>query len=156
MPLERVDVRHAGADALGILVPPGARTVVIVRPRTIEWDLLPVQWTGDPALAPTFCTFGRDEAAAVARRLGRFLEECDGQGRHVVETLGKADAYQIWLRAEELFWLVCARSLGGAYRPVLFADLETARTAAARLDSLLHPGPERRQQYYFNTQNFSH
>ena len=156
MPLARVDVRHAGADALGILVPPGSRTVVILRPRTLGWDLLPVRWNGDPAVAPTFCTFGRDEAALLARRLGQFLEASDAAGRHAVETFGQDRAVQIWLRVDEHAWLVCARAPGEEYRPVLFADIDAARAAAERLAATLHPGPARVQKYYYNTQNFAH
>jgi hypothetical protein len=156
MPLARVDARQAGADALGILVPPGSRTIVILRPRTLGWDLLPVRWNGDPAVAPTFCTFGRDEAALIARRLGAFLEASDAAGEHAVETLGRDRALQIWLRFGEHAWLVCSRAPGEAYRPVLFADADAARAAAERLAATLHPGPARVQKYYFNTQNFAH
>lgn len=155
MPLLRVDVRQAGAEALGILVPPGRRTVVVLRPRTLGWDLLPVRWTGDPSAAPAFCSFERDEAAGVARRLGKFLEDCDAQGVSPVETLGHGSSFQVWVRAEELFWLVCVRAPGASYRPLLFGDLDQARGAAERLAGLLQPGPNRQQHYYFNTQNFT-
>ena len=156
MPLARIDARHAGADAVGILVPPGARTIVILRPRTLGWDLLPVRWNGDPATPPTFCTFTRDEAAHVARRLGEFLETSDAAGRQVVETFGRDREVQIWLRVDDHFWLVCSRAPGEAYRPVTFADVAAARDAAERLSQMLHPGPGRVQPYYYNTQNFSH
>ena len=155
MPLRRVDIRQAAADALGILVPPGARTLVVLRPRTLGYDLLPVRWNGDPASPPTFCTFGRDEAAHVARQLGQLLEDCDAAHRHAVETLGRDGAFQIWLRGDDVSWLVCARAPGAEYRPVLFADAEAAVREAQRLTETLHPGPTRVQQYYFNTQKFS-
>src|SRR4051794_6878894 len=101
MPLRRVDVRQAGADALGILVPHGTRTLVILRPRMLAWDLLPVRWNGDPASPPTFCTFTREDAARVARQLGQYLEACDSAGTHAIETLGRDGAFQIWLRGDE-------------------------------------------------------
>src|SRR5687768_2068590 len=132
MPLLRVDAQQAGPEALGILVPPGPRTVVILRPRTLAWDLVPVRWNGDPASAPEFCSFGRDEAAAVARRLGQFLENCDARGFSPVETLGHAGAFQIWIRGEELCWLVCARAPGSSYRPLVLAELTEAQHAAER------------------------
>jgi hypothetical protein len=155
MPLARVDARQAGTDALGILVPPGSRTVVILRPRTLGWDLLPVRWNGDPAVPPTFCTFGREEAALLARRLGEFLEATDAAGLHAVETFGRDGAVQVWLRSGEHAWLVCVRAPGEAYRPVLFGDVESARAAAERLAATLHPGPGRVQRYYYNTQGFA-
>src|SRR5207302_102388 len=111
-------------------------------------------WAGDAAAAPAFCSFGRDQAAAIARRLGRFLETCDAEGLCPVETLGQGSAFQVWIRADELCWLVCVRAPGAAYRPLLFPDLAEARRAAERLASLLRPGPDRQQHYYFNTQNF--
>jgi hypothetical protein len=155
MPLTRVDVRQASAEAIGILVPPGHRTLVVVRPRTHDWDLVPVRWSGDPSAAPTFCDFGRDEAALVARRLGKFLEDCDSRGVCPVETLGHASAFQVWLRAEDLFWMLCARLPGSAYRAMIFSELAEARAAAERVARLLSPGPARHQHYYFNTQNFA-
>ena len=61
----RVEAQHAGGNALGILVPPGARTVVILRARSLGWDLLPAAWNGNPASAPVFSVFGRDEAGGL-------------------------------------------------------------------------------------------
>ena len=44
----RVEPHQAGARALGILVPPGPKTVVILRPRGLDWDLLPRAGRGSP------------------------------------------------------------------------------------------------------------
>src|SRR5262245_56652195 len=155
MPLLRVDVRQAGAEALGILVPPGARTVVVLRPRMLGWDLLPVRWSGNPAEPPAFCSFGREEAAHVARHLGKCLEDWDARGACPVETLGHDNAFLVWLSTEELGWLLCVRAPGSNYRPLVFADLPQAQAAAERLVASLLPGPSRQQHYYFNTQNFA-
>ena len=153
MPLRRVDIRHAGSEAVGILVPPGQRTFVAVRPRGLSWDLLPVRWTGDPATAPAPCAFTRDEAVAVARKLGKFLEHCDTHGISPVETLGRCPEFQVWLRAEDLFWLMFARESRQSYRPQFHPTLAAAQAAAELLASLLAPGPSRTREYYFNTQN---
>jgi hypothetical protein len=53
----RVDAQRAGPAALGILVPPGDKTLVVLRPRGLEWDLLPALWMGDAIAAPVFCQF---------------------------------------------------------------------------------------------------
>lgn len=155
MPLVRVDVRQAGSDAVGILVPPGARTIVVVRPRLLAWDLLAVRWDGDAGSAPAFASFDRDAAARTARDLGKFLEAADASGVRPVETLGRDGAYQVWIRADALCWLACERLAKGGYRPALFADLASAQAAGEQLASRLLPGPGRTQTYYFNTQNFA-
>lgn len=155
MPFKRVDAKLASAVALGILVPPGARTFVVVRPRGMTWDLLPVRWTGNPSEAPEFASFDRDEAALAARKLAKSLEDRDAAGRCPLETLGREPSFQVWLRDDDLNWLLCERIPGQPYRPLVFPSLEAAAAAAARLTPLVHPGPERIQDYYFNTQNFS-
>ena len=155
MPLRRVDSRQASGAAVGILVPPGARTFVVVRPRGMTWDLLPVRWDGDPAMPPAFASFGREEAAVVARRLAKSLEDRDLAGVCPLETLGREASFQVWLREGELNWLLCERIPGQAYRPLVFATLAAAQAAATQLQPLVHPGPNRIQDYYFNTQNFS-
>ena len=55
----RVDDDRAGPAAMGILVPPGRRTFLILRPRALAWDLILLRraegstfrvdrWTGRP------------------------------------------------------------------------------------------------------------
>src|SRR5271166_2661962 len=107
----RVDAQSASTSALGILVPPGINTVVILRPRGLDWDLLPARWEGDSRLAPRFCQFGRDEAAQVARRFYGFLEEAITSGRNLIETFGNPgnQAFQIWIRTKEYVWILCRR-----------------------------------------------
>src|SRR4051812_30526274 len=109
MPLRRVEARSASPAATGILVPPGMRTFVVVRPRGMTWDLLPVRWDGDPAAPPAFASFGRDEAATVARRLAKSLEDRDLARQCPLETLGHESAFQVWLRDSNLNWLLCER-----------------------------------------------
>lgn len=155
MPLRHVDFREASPRALGILIPPGARTVVVVRPRHLDWDLLPVRWNNDPATCPAFCTFARDEAATIARGLAKFLQACDLGRTSPVQTLGKASACQVWVKTDSIHWLLCRRVPGRTYEPAIFPDLEQAQQAAMTVEKLVFPGPERVQDYYFNTQSFS-
>ena len=153
--LQRVEPRYAGPQALGILVPHGAKTLVIVRPRTLEWDLLPARWDGDCGHAPEFCTFGRDEAAAAARRLVRALESFVERGVNPLQTCGNQTSFQIWLRTDEFVWIACRRTPGKAYQPAVFADLEDATRAAESIAAVVWPSAGVMQEYYFNTQNFS-
>jgi hypothetical protein len=153
----RVDAQRAGAMSLGILVPPGGKTLVIMRPRGLEWDLLPARWGGDAAQPPVFCQFDRDEAALVARRLPQCLEEAVLVGKNPVETFGKSGGqeFQVWVRTGDYVWIVCRRLPGASYVPLLFASHEEARNAARRINPFFHPAADADQEYYFNTQNFS-
>ncbi len=156
-PFRRVEPHQTGATALGILVPPGSRTMVILRPRGLPWDLLPARWDGHVDRAPSFCTFGRDEAARVARRLQRALEQAVEAGANPVQTVGdgRGQSFQVWVRADEFIWVLCARNPGRAYRPVVCADADEARRHAEQLVPILWPAPDAGQEYYFNTQHFA-
>lgn len=153
----RVDVQRAGATALGILVPPGVNTLVILRPRGLDWDLLPARWAGDAGTPPHFCQFGRDEAAQVARRLAQALEEAALAGRDPVETFGDpaGQHLQLWVRAGEYVWIVCRRVPGQPYQPLVFTGHDEAALAGRRIGPYVHPAPDANQEYYFNTQNFA-
>lgn len=148
----RVDPTHAGPAALGVLIPPGNRTVIILRPQALPWDLLPARWDGDSSRAPEFCLFSRDEAPAIARKLVRHLEEAVSNQVNPLETFGNGRSFQIWLRAPELFWILCRRIPGEAYRPAIFSSPEEAETAGNQVAPYVWPSAP--QEIYFNTQKF--
>ena len=148
---QRVDLQHANATALGILVPHGTRTLVILRPRAVTFDLLAAQWNGDADDAPEFCTFARDDAVHVARRL---IEELKA-ATNPIQTFGVRGSFQVWLRLREFVWIVCRRAPGEAYQPILFGTQEQAVIEAEKLTPFVQPPAGAVQQYYFNTQNFS-
>lgn len=154
-PFRRVDAHQAGQQALGILVPPGQRTLVILRPRALGCDLLPARWDG--AGPPAFCTFAREEAAVVARRLQQTLERAVEAGVNPVQTLGDpaGRCFQVWVRTDEFVWIVCRRAPGQAYQPAIFADHATALAEAERLTPLVWPAADAGQEVYFNTQQFA-
>jgi hypothetical protein len=156
-PFRRVESKQAGPRALGILVPPGLRTLVILRPRGLPWDLLPARWTGDPARPPEFCAFGRDEAAGVARRLQKALERAVELASNPLQTIADArgQCHQVWLCAEEYVWVVCHRAPGQSYQPAVFADRDEALRNADQLVRVFWPTPDAEQEYYFNTQHFA-
>jgi hypothetical protein len=153
----RVEPQQAGPNALGVLVPHGVKTLVIVRPRSLPWDLLPAKWNGERGQPPQFCTFTRDEAANVARQFIKALEAAVAQDINPLESFGDAQQQTcgIWLRADEFFWIVCRRAQGEAYQPMTFASPEEAAKAAEQLTAAVWPAENVVQEYYFNTQNFS-
>jgi hypothetical protein len=151
MAFRRVEDHRAGPRALGILVPPGRRTVVILRPRAVAWDFLALR----PG-AGSFCDFERDEAAGVARQVQRDLARGACEGVNPVEVAGPADnGYRLCVRAGGLAWLACLRQPGRPYCPAVFATVEEARAAADRLAPFVFPAADADQEFYFNTQNFS-
>jgi hypothetical protein len=153
----RVDPKHAGANALGILVPQGSQTLVIARPRPLEWDLLPARWDGESGHPPQFCIFSRDEAANVARRLVKALEAAVQSRINPLESFGdlQGGRVQISLRAGEFVWILCKRFQGRAYQPILVPSPDEATCIAEQIAPYVWPAADRTQEYYFNTQNFS-
>ncbi len=153
-PFRRVEDCRAGPTALGILVPPGLRTLVILRPRALDWDLLPVRGAGEGAAA--FCDFERDEAAGLARRVQRDLEQGVEKQASPVQAVARPEGEGFWIvaRAGELEWVACRRVPGQPYQAAVFATRELAAEAAQCLALVLWPDADAGQEYYFNTQNF--
>lgn len=152
---QRVDLKSAGPKALGVLVPHGPRTIVILRPRGLAWDLLPAHWDGDRARAPQFCSFTRDEAAAVAKHVVDALAAAGAVDP--LETFGTVDGAvrQLWVRTTEHVWIVCRRVQGAGYQPMTFAAKDEAERAAELLRPYVWPAADVVQEYYFNTQQFA-
>jgi hypothetical protein len=147
--LRRVTDRRAGPAALGILVPPGRRTFLILRPRALAWDLVAVG--GDGA----FRELARAEADEAARGLGRALDEWAAGGPGAVEAVAAPGGGR-WLcaRVGAFALLACPREPGRPYRPAVFADADSARAAAAQLAAVLCPPAGVAQEMYFNTRHF--
>jgi hypothetical protein len=64
-PLRRVEDHRAGPSALGILVPPGRRTFLVLRPRALSWDLLLLR----PGSMNAFRELAPAEASCLAHEL---------------------------------------------------------------------------------------
>jgi hypothetical protein len=153
----RVDDHRASPSALGILVPPGQRTIVILRPRAVGWDLLALQPGAGTGPLVAFCDFEREQAARVARQVQQELAAGAYEGVNPVQTIAGPGphGYRVCVRAGGLTWLACLRLPGQPYRPVDFATLDEAQDAARRLARFVHPPADADQEFYFNTQNFS-
>ncbi len=147
--LRRVTDQRAGPAALGILVPPGPRTVLILRPRSLAFDLLLVGPDG------AFRDMAHHEADAAAGELGRALDELAAYGPGATESLpAPGGGWWLRLRVGAFALLACPREPGRPYRPAVFADAEATRAAAGQLAAVLCPPPGVAQELYFNTRHF--
>jgi hypothetical protein len=151
-PLRRVEDDRAGPAALGILVPPARRTFLILRPRSLSWDLVLLRAPEGRA----FREMGHPEAQAAARALGSALEAWAGGGDGRIEEIAnpEGEGFRLRVRAGAFVLLACARRPGQPYQPQDFPDAAAARAAAAALASVLCPPPGIEQEYYFNTRHF--
>jgi hypothetical protein len=149
--LRRVEVNQAGPRALGVLAPPGRRTLLILRPRALAWDLLLLRDDGSG-----FADLSREQAQAQAQCLLFALEDGPG-GADPFEAALLADHSGCWLRVRlrNYRFLVCPRRPGEAYRPQLFADAAAAQAAADQLAPLLFPPAGAVQEVYLNVHHFS-
>jgi hypothetical protein len=133
----RVEADQAGPEALGILVPPGKRTFVILRPRALPWDAVLCKGADDL----TFAQLAHDEASAAAQGLYRALKERE----EVVAGVGT----HLHLLVGPFVLVVCARVPGQPYTPLSSA---AAPDAAERFAAVLDPEGE--QELYFNVRFF--
>jgi hypothetical protein len=153
--LRRVEAERASASALGILVPPGRRTFLIVRPRSLTCDLLLLQ----AAEGTVFRVLSQPEGQDLSRELYRLLDAGPAlapSGGKRVELVAAADGKGLCLRVRvgALHLLACPRRPGTPYEPLVLTDETEARAVAARLEAILWPHPGVDQELYFNTRHF--
>jgi hypothetical protein len=146
----RVEGEEAGPRALGILVPPNRRTFLIVRPRSLPWDLVAARDDGT-----AFHEMSREEASGQALRLFRALREWAEGGPGEVAEAASEDGRRLTVRAGVFLLVVCGREPGKPYRAESFADPAALEDARRELLAVLRPGPEAEQEVYFNTRHFS-
>lgn len=140
----RVEADQAGPDALGILIPPARRTFVILRPRSLPWDLLLCRDGGEPA----FRDLSHDEASAAAQSLFRALAL--GARLEAVST----ERGSLVQAVVGVFVLVmCLRQAGQPYSPALLTT-EDALAIIDRLTPVLCPPEGVVQELYFNVRFF--
>lgn len=154
--LRRVFGNQAGPTAIGILVPPGPRTVVLVRPRSLPWDLLPIE-PSDNDSAIRFRDFAREQAEAVAEALGRALDEWSADAGGCVESMSAPGSPGHCVRVEmgQFRLIACPRLPGQSYRPMVWATAEDALDAADAVRLVFCPPPGTRQEVYFNSRHFT-
>jgi hypothetical protein len=151
-----VPAAQAGPDALGILVPPGRRTVLIVRPRALPWDLLVVRADRRSGLTTTFRDFGREEAAAAAEGLYAALQRwAAGAVVGQVETTRGEEGWLVRLQLDVFPLVACLRRAGQPYQPMVFRSADAAAAAAEALTGVLHPASDAGREVYFNDRHFT-
>jgi len=152
-PLRRVADEEAGPSALGLLVPPGRRTFLILRPRSLVWDLLLVQAPSNPSVRQ----ISRDEAPLIAQKVYRALERWARDESGQVEPVESPGGAGFWLQATlgAFVLLACARPPGQPYQPQVFPDADAASAAASALVAILCPPAGVEQEVYFNTRHFT-
>lgn len=145
----QVEGDRAGAEALGILVPPGHRTLVILRPRALRWDVLLTRADG------SLLELRRDLADEMTGKLVQALEawSCGGPGG--VAAQAADGGYQVRGQAGDFTFVVCQRVPGQPYRPMTFATEIEAQAEAAKLTPILRPTANANQEFYFNTRHFA-
>jgi hypothetical protein len=157
MSLRRVDARQAGPEALGILLPPGPRTVLILRPRALPWDLLLVRCGAGSETGTPFLHLEPEEGRAMAEGLLRALERWAAGGPGTVDAAFAPDGAGYWVQAEVgAFPLIaCERRAGQAYRPAVFDTAAQAEAAAAAIAVAFRPRNGTGLEAYLNTRHFS-
>ncbi len=153
----RVDGAQAGPNALGILVPGGARTLVILRPRALGFDLLPIRATLRNGLGSGFLDLERGEAVALAHAVGNALDDWAAGGSGCLGPIPAAGADGYWVQAEigSFIFLACRRIAGEPYAAQVFVTLHDARALVTSLRPVLCPTSEAMQELYFNTREFA-
>jgi hypothetical protein len=150
----RVDGAAAGPAALGILVPPGGRTVVVVRPRSLDFDLVVVRKGTNGTPIGAIHEAGRTEAAILAEGLRRALEKAAEDNTGQIQLVPVPDGFWVRVEVGAFALVVCPRQPGLAYRPLCLGTQDEARQTADAVDALLSPGPEANQELYVNTEHF--
>jgi hypothetical protein len=145
----RVEGEQAGPTALGILIPPSRRTFVILRPRSLPWDLVLCRGADDLA----FRELAHDEASAAAQSLFRALREWAAGGTGAVEVVEKEGSQQLRVVVGPFALVACRRVPGQPYTAVACSTEEATRARAA-LSGLLCPPDALEQEIYFNTRFF--
>jgi hypothetical protein len=146
--MRQVPGDRAGPAALGVLVPPGARTFLILRPRQLAFDLVLLRPD-----EPAFHDLALQEGQVAARQLVRALVE---RADIRIETPAGpgASGWRLQLTIGPFTLLACPREPGRPYRPWTLPDAASADAAAAALALLLTPGDDVVQEVYTNTRYF--
>jgi hypothetical protein len=146
----------AGPEALGILVPPGRRTLVILRPRSLNCDLLLLSPLANGAGVIRYWEIAQDQASLMSHKLQKALAEGTAEGEEPVRAVSARDVggYHLCAVFGGFRLVVCRRVPGAPYQALRFATLAEAQQQAVALARVLWPDPEANQEVYFNARHF--
>ncbi|HEV3235344.1 MAG TPA: hypothetical protein VGZ25_00050 [Gemmataceae bacterium] len=156
--LRRVPDSLAGPRAVGILVPPGSKTVIILRPRTLPWDLLLLANREQQTPCFPFQEFSQPDAKRAASELLQALlkwSEGDVPGRVAAVAALDGSTHQVQAEIGRFNLIVCKRQPGQPYKPNEFTSVEDAQALAEILTAKLQATGSLDQEVYLNTCNFS-
>lgn len=151
-PFRRVEGTSASSEALGVLVPPGRRTLVIVRPRSLPWDLLPLDPLTIEGAGTPFWEVDRTQAPALAQRILEALQAVNGNR---VDALAGREGYEVRAAVGSFVLVVCDRQPGQPYRPAVFETVAEAESAVERIAACLCPPAHTERELYINTLHFA-
>lgn len=146
-PLRRVDGEQAGPKALGLLVPPSKRTFVIIRPRSLDIDLVLVRSDG----SDVFFDMTLDEAHAAAQMTFRALQAATPEAIQAVPA-PEGSIYRLRVTLGSFCFLACSRIPGQPYVP---ATVSSAEALVQQLAGILCPSADIVQEVYFNTRHLT-
>jgi hypothetical protein len=146
-PFRTVHGGRAGPTAVGVLVPPGQRTLVVVRPRSLAVDLVMIR----PGTAGFF-EADRQTAGVQAQRLVETLLRGDSSRSRVAPA--GPDGFHVLTELGTLSLIVCPRLPGQAYRPHVCPTEAEAQQIADAVQRWLCPAPEANQELYTNMSQF--
>jgi hypothetical protein len=152
-----VEGNSAGPDALGILIPPGNPTLVILRPRALNVDLLLIRQLENGSRGSRFWEIDRKDAREMGFQVHRALEAwaAEGNGEIVVVRLPGSEGCRIRVYMGTLTWLVCGRLPGQPYQAKDFTNEKEARNTVLWLAENLCPVTSDGRELYFNFHHFS-
>lgn len=156
-PFRTVNGGRAGPQALGVLVPPGNRTVVVLRPRALTVDLVLVRREPDGSWGDGFREAERVGAGLAAQQLHRaLLSWAEEHGTGQVQVAPTADGAGWCVRVEVAAFplIVCGRVPGQPYQPLVFPSQQEAEATAATLLTILCPATDAEQELYTNLSMF--
>jgi hypothetical protein len=156
--LRRVPDALAGPRAVGILIPPGPRTVLILRPRSLAWDLLLLAPPEQRTRLSPFRELTKAEGLRVAQELFQAMVGwSSGIVRGTVEAVSSPDGstHQVQAEIGSFNLVVCKRQPGQAYQPNEFTSAEDAVALADILSAKLKVTEAVDQEVYLNTRHFA-
>jgi hypothetical protein len=155
-PFQQIEPSRASRSALGILMPPGRRTLVILRPRALDWDLVPLRPDGEPEQPTHFWEVNPEEGSGLVSELHRSLEEWAQGGLGRVEPVPAPGGvgYHVRIGVGRFVLLTCQRIPGVPYQPAVFDKVRDALAAAEGIAAVLCPDQNARQEIYFNIDHF--
>lgn len=155
-PFQQIEASRAGRSALGILMPPGPRTLVILRPRALDWDLVPLRPDGEPGQPMQFWEVGREQGSVLVSELHRSLQEWAQGGLGRVEPVPAPGGagYHVRIGVGRFVLLTCNRIPGAPYQPAVFEKVREALAAVERISAILCPDQSALQEIYFNVKSF--